>query len=60
MLRINADAGVGTLDTTPATLDTIGRRLGTPLTGADLLARYRDTATRVRAIYDAGLARLAD
>ena len=58
VLRIDADASIGTLTTDAGALDTLARRLRTPVSGADLLARYRETTREVRAIYEAGMNRL--
>ena len=58
VLRLNTDTGGSTISITPAALDPLARRLSQPLSGSDLLLRYRDTTTRVRAIYETGMDRL--
>ena len=59
VLRIDTDTDGGAIATDPAALEPLARRLAEPLTGAGLLARYRDMTDRVRAIYEAGMDRLA-
>ena len=58
VLRIDTDTDGGAIATDPAALEPLARRLAEPLSGAELLARYRDTTDRVRAIYEAGMDRL--
>ena len=58
VLRIDTDTGGGAISTDPNLLEPLARRLREPMSGAGLLARYRDTTTRIRAIYEAGLDRL--
>ena len=58
VLRIDADAAVGSISTAVADLEPIGHRLRPAASGADLLSRYRKVTTRVRAIYEAGMTRL--
>ena len=58
VLRIDTDTDGGAVATDPAALEPLARRLAEPLTGAELLARYRDMTDRVRAIYEAGMDRL--
>ena len=59
VLRIDSDTDGGAITTDPAAVEPLARRLAEPLTGAELLARYRDTTDRVRAIYEAGMDRLS-
>ena len=59
VLRIHTDTGGGTIPTDPGALEPLARRLGEPLSGAELLARYRDVTAEVRSIYDTGMDRLA-
>ena len=59
VLRIHTDSDASAISTDPAALEPLARQLGTPLAGDDLLARYRDTTAEVRAIYEAGMDRLA-
>ena len=58
VLRIDTDTDGGAIATDPAALEPLARRLAEPLSGAELLARYRDMTGRVRAIYEAGMDRL--
>lgn len=58
VLRIDTDTDGGAVATDPAALEPLARRLAEPLTGAELLERYRDMTDRVRAIYEAGMDRL--
>ena len=58
LLRIDTDTDGGAIATDPAALEPLARRLAEPLSGAELLARYRDTTERVRSIYEAGMERL--
>ena len=58
VLRIDTDTGGGAISTDPDVLEPLAHRLRGPLSGAELLARYRDTTARIRAIYDAGMDRL--
>ena len=60
-VRIEADASVSTISTSPADLDRIARRLSIdPATGTALLDRYRATTGTVRTIFERGMKRLAD
>ena len=59
VLRIHTDSDASAISTDPAALEPLARQLGTPLSGGDLLARYRETTSEVRSIYEAGLDRLA-
>ena len=59
VLRIHADSDASAISTEPAALEPLARQLGTPMSGGELLARYRDTTAEVRALYEAGLDRLA-
>ena len=58
VLRIHTDTGGGAISTNPTELEPLARRLREPLSGEDLLARYRDVTTQVRTIYEAGMNRL--
>ena len=58
VLRIDTDTDGGAIATDPAALEPLARRLAEPLSGAELLERYRATTSRVRAIYEAGMDRL--
>ena len=59
VLRIHTDTGGGAISTDPVELEPLARRLREPMSGAELLARYRDVTGKVRAIYEAGMDRLA-
>ena len=59
VLRIHTDSDASAISTDPAALEPLARQLGTPMSGGELLARYRETTSEVRAIYEAGLDRLA-
>ena len=59
VLRIQTDSDASAIPTDPAALEPLAAQLGTPLAGSELLTRYRDTTAEVRAIYEAGLDRLA-
>ena len=59
VLRIHTDSDASAIPTDPAALEPLARQLGTPMSGGELLARYRDATAEVRAIYEAGLDRLA-
>ncbi len=59
VLRIHTDSDASAIPTDPAALEPLARQLGTPISGGELLARYRDATAEVRAIYEAGLERLA-
>ena len=59
VLRIHTDTGGGAITPDADAVDPLARRLREPLSGAELLERYRDVTGRVRAIYEAGLDRLA-
>ena len=59
MLRIAADAGGNVISTDPDVVDPFAHRLQEPMSGRELLARYRETTTQVREIYEAGMDRLA-
>ena len=58
VLRIDSDTDGGAIATDPATLEPLARRLAAPLSGTELLERYRATTAQVRAIYEAGMNRL--
>ncbi len=58
VLRIDTDTDGGAIATDPAALEPLARRLAESLSGAELLALYRDMTDRVRAIYEAGMDRL--
>ena len=59
VLRIHTDSDASAISTDPAALEPVARQLGTPMSGGELLARYRETTSEVRAIYETGLDRLA-
>ena len=56
--RIATDAGGGVISTDPDAVEPIARRLREPMSGHELLARYRDVTTQVREIYETGMDRL--
>ena len=58
VLRIHTDTGGGAISTDPSELEPLARRLREPLSGEDLLARYREVTGQVRTIYEAGMDRL--
>jgi hypothetical protein len=58
VLRIHTDTGGGAISTDADQLEPLGQRLREPLSGADLLARYREVTGQVRTIYEAGIDRL--
>ena len=58
VLRIHTDTGGGAISTDPSELEPLARRLREPLSGEDLLARYREATGQVRTIYEAGMDRL--
>ena len=58
VLRIHTDTGGGAISTDATELEPLARRLREPLSGTDLLARYRDVTGQVRTIYEAGMDRL--
>ena len=58
VLRIHTDTGGGAISTDPSELEPLARRLREPLSGEDLLARYREVTEQVRTIYEAGMDRL--
>ena len=58
VLRIHTDTSGGAISTDPSALEPLARRLREPMSGQDLLARYHDVTTQVRAIYDMGMDRL--
>ena len=58
VLRIHTDTGGGAISTDPDAAEPLARRLREPLSGAELLARYRDVTGQVRTIYEAGMGRL--
>lgn len=57
-LRIDTDTDGSAIAADAAALEPLARRLAEPLSGAELLSRYRAATTRVRAIYEAGMDRL--
>ena len=59
VLRIHTDTGGGAISTNPAELEPLARRLRQPMSGEELLARYRDVTGQVRAIFETGMERLA-
>ena len=58
VLRIHTDSGGGAISTDPETVDPLARRLRESMSGAELLARYREITGQVRTIYEAGMERL--
>ena len=58
VLRITTDSGGGVISTDPDAVEPFARRLREPVSGRELLARYRDVTTRVREIYETGMDRL--
>ncbi len=56
--RIATDVGGGVISTDPDAVEPIARRLREPMSGHELLARYRDVTTQVREIYETGMDRL--
>ncbi len=58
VLRIATDSGGGVISTDPDAVEPFARRLHKPMSGRELLARYRDITTRVREIYETGMDRL--
>ena len=60
VLRIHTDTGGGAISTNPDAAEPLAKRLREPMSGADLLARYRDVTGQVRTIYEAGMNRLKD
>ena len=58
VVRIDTDSDGGAIATDPAAVEPLARRLAEPLSGAELLARYRATTARVRQVYEAGMDRL--
>ena len=56
---VHTDSDASAISTDPAALEPVARQLGTPMSGGELLARYRETTSEVRAIYETGLDRLA-
>ena len=59
VLRIATDAGGGVISTDPEVVEPFAHRLREPMSGPELLARYREVTARVREIYEAGMGRLA-
>ena len=59
VLRIAADAGGNVISTDPGVVDPFAHRLREPMSGSELLARYREITTQVREIYETGMDRLA-
>ncbi len=60
VLRIDSDTGTNAIPTDPVALEPLAKRLRTPLSGSDLLDRYRTTTDEVRRIYTAGMTRLSE
>ena len=58
VLRIHTDSDASAIATDPAALEPLARQFGTPMSGSELLARYRETTAEVRRLYEAGLDRL--
>ena len=58
VLRIATDSGGGVISTDPDAVEPFARRLHEPMSGRELLARYRDVTTQVREIYETGMDRL--
>ena len=59
VLRIETDTGTNVISTNPDALDPLARRLRTPMSGSDLLDRYRTTTNQVRQVYTAAMTRLS-
>ena len=59
VLRITTDAGGGVISTDPDAVEPFACRLREPVSGRELLDRYRDVTVRVREIYETGMDRLA-
>ncbi len=59
VLRIAADAAGGVISTDPDAVEPFAHRLREPMSGRELLVRYREVTTQVRAIYETGMSRLA-
>ncbi len=59
VLRIHTDSGGGAISTDPAAVEPLARRLREPMSGVELLARYREVTAQVRGIHEAGMERLA-
>ena len=51
VLRIHTDTGGGAISTDADAVEPLARRLREPLSGAELLERYRGVTGRVRVIY---------
>ena len=58
VLRIHTDTGGGAISTDPNAAEPLARRLREPMSGAELLARYREVTGQVRTIYEAAMDRL--
>lgn len=59
VLRIETDTGTNVIPTDPNALDPLARRLRTPMSGPDLLDRYRTITDQVRQVYTAAMTRLS-
>ena len=59
VLRIHTDTGGGAISTNPDAAEPLAKRLREPMSGEELLARYREVTGQVRTIYEAGMDRLA-
>ena len=59
VLRIESDTGTNAIPTDAAALEPLARRLRSPLSGSDLLDKYRTVTDQVRRIHTAGMARLS-
>ena len=59
VLRIATDGGGGVIPTDPGAVEPFARRLRDPMSGSELLARYREVTAQVRDIYETGMDRLA-
>ena len=58
VLRIHTDTGGGAISTDPDAAEPLARRLREPMSGAELLARYREVTGQVRTIYETAMDRL--
>ena len=59
VLRIHTDTGGGAISTDADAVEPLARRLREPLSGAELLERYRGVTGQVRTIYETVMDRLA-
>ena len=59
VLRIETDTGTNVISTDPGALDPLARRLRSPMSGPELLDRYRTTTEQVRQVYTTAMTRLS-